>query len=204
VVILVRSHVQFPKLQIFFSSYLELKIIYETRSLNLSQERKPESVTLLTRVLWLKRGEATEGWGGGTNCKFGSVIICTLQQISRSNWAAEVNRGEHRNPTRPGFPGTVSVLQFFQELCPGVPQNLVRDVKCPVFYQVINFLTMLTNILTFLHWGKTSTGVGHPSATTNRREYVEVSDYRLFSENAKGAERTRTQKSVGEMRVRID
>ena len=63
---------------------------------------------------------------------------------------------------------------------------------------------MRTNIPNFLHWGKTSTGVGHPSATTNRREYVEVSDYRLCSETAKVTEGTRTQETVGEMRVRFE
>ena len=63
-VILVRPYVQFPRLQIFSSNF-ELEIIYETRSLNLRQERRPEGVTILKRVLLLKRDEATEGWGGG-------------------------------------------------------------------------------------------------------------------------------------------
>jgi hypothetical protein len=169
VVLLVRPHVQFPKLQIFFSSNLELEIIYETRSLNLSQERKPQSVTLLTRVLWLKRGEATEGGGGQTVNSGASLFVLSIRYYDQTG-QPKFNRDEHQNPTRPGFPGTVSVLPVFQELCPGVPQNLVRDAKCPLFYQVINILTMRTSILTFLHWGKTSTEVGHPSATTNRRE----------------------------------
>ena len=72
-----------------------------------------------------------------------------------------------------------------------------------MFYQVINFLTMQTNILTLLQWEETSTGVGHPSATTNKREYVELSDYRLCSETVNDAKGTRTQESVREMRVRI-
>ena len=138
----------------------------------------------------LRGAKQQKGGGRRTNCKFRSVSICTLHQILQSNWAAEVNRDEHRNPTRPRFPGTVSFSLAFQELCPGFPQNLVRDAKCPVFYQVISFMTMRTNILTFLHWGKTSTGVGYPSATTNRRVNVEVSDYRLCSETAKDAEGT--------------
>jgi hypothetical protein len=143
------------------------------------------------------RSNRREG-GGGTNRKFRSVIICTLHQILRPNWAAEVNRDKHRNPTGPGFPETVPVTLIFQKLCPGVPQNLVPYAICPVFSQVINLLTMSTNLLTFLHWGKTSSWVAHPSATTSRREYVEVSDYRLCSETAKEGE------SVGEMRVRIE
>ena len=124
------------------------------------------------------------------NCKFRIVIICSLHQKLRSHWTAEGNRDNCRNPTRPSFHGTVSVLLVFKEICLGFPQNLVCDAKC---------LTIRTNILTFLQWRKTSAGLAHPSATTNGREYVEVSDYRRCGETAKDAE-----ESVSEMGVRTE
>lgn len=68
---------------------------------------------------------------------------------------------------------SLAQLQFYglKELCPGVPQNPIRDTNICVFLSHKNttFQTMRTYVLTLPQWGRTSLGVGQPSTSTSRK-----------------------------------
>jgi hypothetical protein len=106
-----------------------------------------------------------------------------------------------RDLIRPGFLGTVPVLQVLNDCVPCFPKFGSRRQR----HKNTTFLTTHTNVLTFTRWEETSTGVGQPSTnhSQGRRQEeekdVQVRNYRIAIERAKDEERKRKEESVREL-----
>jgi hypothetical protein len=75
--------------------------------------------------------------------------------------------GCNRDPIRPGYMDS-------KQLCPGVPQNSIRDARYPAFFQVIIMLRFCQRVKPFWFswWDKTSTVHDSYPAATDRTEQV--------------------------------
>jgi hypothetical protein len=83
------------------------------------------------------------------------------------------NNRHHCDKTDYGIGIHFVPVSWVLKMCPGVPQNTVRDAKCAGFpsHKNTTFLTMRTNILTSPQWDKTATGFGEPS-TSHQQEGI--------------------------------